>query len=278
VVNELDADVISQHYIAIDTTHVPVLPEAPPLRIEFDTDTLVVDPNNPAPVQITASLRLGSPSKPALGLYGLAFALKYPEYVNHNPDVDYDDDLFGSTNHLLWLARDVHAREQLDIGVTRKNGQAVNGYGRIAKITFAVDYIIIIDVIERGENNAIPFVVPIRGIKAIDNKGNKFEITVPSVQDTLWIKVLQTTKTQEEQLQAKVQLSPNPASDIATLYTHDLDIASIEVMNSLGQKVRDLQASQSTNTQLDVSGWTSGVYALRILTDQGLVEKKLVVK
>lgn len=278
VVNELDADVISLHYKAIDTTYVPVLPQAPPLRLEFDGDTLVVDPNNPAPVQITASLRLGSPSRPALGLYGLAFALKYPEYVNHNPDVDYDDDLFGSTNHLLWLAKDVHAREQLDIGVTRKNGQSVNGYGRIAKITFAVDYIIIIDVIERGENKAIPFVVPIRGIKAIDNKGNKFEITVPVERDTIWIKVLQTTKTQEDLLQAKVQLSPNPASDVATLYTQDLDIASIEVINSLGQKIQEVPSTNAPNTPINVSDWTSGVYALRIFTDQGLVEKKLVVK
>lgn len=278
VVNELDADVINQHYAAIDTTSVPYLPDAPQLRIEFENDTLVVDPNNPAPVELTASIYVGSPNKPALGLYGLSFALKYPEYVNHNPDTDYDDDFFGSTNHLLWLAKDVHSRQQLDMGVTRKNGIAANGYGKVAKVTFSADVIIIIDVISRGENKVMPFVVPIRGVKAIDKNGNKFELSVPELQDTIWIKTLQTTKTQEEKLQARVQLSPNPASETATLITTGLEVASIEVMNSLGQKVRDLQASNSANTQLDVSGWTSGVYALRILTDEGLVEKKLVVK
>ncbi|MBN8678898.1 MAG: PKD domain-containing protein [Chitinophagales bacterium] len=278
VVNELDADVINQHYAAIDTTYVPYLPDAPQLRIEFEKDTLVVDPNNPAPVQLSATIHVGSPSKPALGLYGLSFALKYPEYVNHNPDTDYDDDFFGSTNHLLWLAKDVHPRQQLDLGITRKNGIAANGYGKVAKVTFSADVIIIIDVISRGEDKVMPFVVPIRGVKAIDKNGNKFEISVPELQDTIWIKTLQTSKTQEEQLQARVQLSPNPATETATLTTTGLDVASIEVMNSLGQKVRNLQAPTSANTQLDVSGWTSGVYALRILTDEGLVEKKLVVK
>jgi hypothetical protein len=211
-------------------------------------------------------------------LYGLSFALKYPEYVNHNPDTDYDDDFFGTTNHLLWLAKDVHTRNQMDFGITRKNGQPANGYGRLAKVTFAVDYIIIIDVIERGEQQIAPFVVPIRGVKAIDKNGNKFEISVPEAQDTIWIKTIKTSKTQEDLLQARVQLSPNPATELATLTTAGLEVASIEVMNSLGQKVRNLQPSNSSNTQLDVSGWTSGVYALRILTDEGLVEKKLVVK
>ncbi len=277
-VNELDADVINQHYAAIDTSYVPYLPDAPQLRLEFESDTLIVDPDNPAPVLIPATIRLGSPSDPALGLYGLSFALKYPEYVNHNPDTDYDDDFFGTTNHLLWLAKDVHTRNQMDFGITRKNGQPANGYGRLAKVTFAVDYIIIIDVIERGEQQVAPFVVPIRGVKAIDKNGNKFEISVPEVQDTIWIKTIKTSKTEENLLQARIQLSPNPATEMATLTTAGLEVASIEVMNSLGQKIRDLQTSNNSNTQLDVSGWTSGVYALRILTDEGLVEKKLVVK
>ncbi len=277
-VNEFDADVITQHYVAIDTTEISFLPGLPQLRLEFKDDTILVDPNNPAPVEINAWVELGSPSQPALGLYGLAFALRYPDYVYHNPDADYDNDFFGSTNHLLWLSKDLHDRSQLDIGLTRKNGISVNGYGRIANLTFRTDVIIIIDIIARGESKPIPFVVPIRGLKAIDKNGNKFEITAPIVQDTVWIKTLETTGTQEEIIRSKVLLSPNPAADATELYTSDLHVKAIEVLNSLGQKVREIQASGRRNTHLDVSGWASGVYTLRIRAEEGLVEKKLVVR
>ncbi|MFN0177029.1 MAG: PKD domain-containing protein [Saprospiraceae bacterium] len=277
-VNEFDADVITQHYVAIDTTEISFIPGLPQLRLEFENDTIWVDPNNPAPVEIKARVKVGSPSQPALGLYGLAFALQYPEYVNHDPDADYDDDLFGSTNHLLWLAKDNHARFQLDLGLTRKNGLAANGYGRIAQLTFSTDIIIIIDIISREESKPVPFVVPIRGLKAIDKFGNKFEISVPAGQDTVWIKSIQTTGTQEEILRSKVQISPNPAADATELYTSDLHVEAIEVVNSLGQKIREIQPSGNRSTPLNLSGWTSGVYTLRIRTEDGLVEKKLMVR
>jgi hypothetical protein len=238
----------------------------------------VVDPNNPAPVEITATIKVGSASQPALGLYGLGFALRYPDYVNHDPDANYDDDFFGSTNHLLWLDKDVHSRYQLDLGLTRKNGLAANGYGRIAKVTFSTDVIIIIDVIARGESKTVPFVVPIRGLKAIDKYGNKFEISLPATQDTVWIKTLPTSGTQEEILRSKLLISPNPAVDATELYTSDLHVEAIEVMNSLGQKVRSIQPSGTRNTHLAVSGLASGVYTIRIRAEEGLLEKKLVVR
>lgn len=277
-INEFDADVINQHYAAIDTTEIATLPGLPQIRLEFAEDTILVDPNNSAPIQIKATVKVGSPSQPALGLYGLGFALRYPDYVNHNPDADYDDDLFGSTNHLLWLAKDVHDRSQLDLGLTRKNGLAANGYGRVANVTFTTDVIIIIDVISRGESKPVPFTVPIRGLKAIDKYGNKFEISAPVVQDTVWIKKLETSGTHEEVLRSKVLLNPNPAFDRTELYTSDLQVERIFVLNSLGQKLRELKASGARTTTLDVSGLSSGVYTLQIHTTEGLVEKKLVIR
>ncbi len=277
-INEFDADVISQHYTAVDTSETSFLPGLPQLRLEFDKDTIVVDPNNPAPVEIKATIRVGSPSQPALGLYGLGFALRYPDYVNHNPKADYDDDLFGSTNHLLWLSKDVHDRSQLDIGMSRKNGVAANGYGRVAKVTFTADVIIIIDVIARGESKPTPFCLPIRGLKAIDKNGNKFELSVPVTMDTVWIKTLPTSGTQEEILRSKVLLSPNPAAERTELYTSDLHVESIYLMNSLGQKIRTIQPSGTRSTQIDVSDLSSGVYTLSIRAEEGMVEKKLVIR
>lgn len=277
-VNEFDADVIIKHYAALDTTPVGFLENLPQLRIEFDKDTIIVDPNNPAPVEINGTIKVGTSSRPALGLYGLSFALQYPEYVNHNPDADYDDDFFGSSNHMLWLAKDVHDHSQLDIGLTRKNGASVNGYGRVAKVAFNTDVIIIIDIIARGESKPVPFSVPVRGLKAIDKNGNVFKLSVPIEQDTVWIKSLQTTGTQEEILRTKVIVSPNPATTQAEVYFSDLQVESVEVINSLGQKVLTPRTIEDRRVRFDVSNWQSGVYTLRVRTKDGMIEKKLVVE
>lgn len=275
-VNEYDADVIVQHYSAIDSFQMVAIPNAPQVRIEFPLDTFVIDANNPAPLELKGNVILGSPTMPALGVYGLAFAMEYPEYVGHNPDADYKSDYFGSPNHMLWLAKDNHAEHQLDIGLSRKNGQQASGYGKIAEVTFRADFIIIIDVTDRAENHVIPFAVPIRGIKAIDNQGNVKQISCPAQLDTVWIKLIGTTGT-NDLLARSVAVAPNPASDFVTLYFGDLEVESIEAINVFGQVLSRIQPVAQRSMSFPVRDLPNGVYTLRIKSEKGVVLKHLVV-
>ena len=50
------------------------------------------------------------------------------------------------------------------------------------------------------------------------------------------------------------------------------------MLNSLGQKVREIQPSGTRITNLNLADWTSGVYTLRIHSEEGTIEKKLVVR
>jgi len=88
-VNALDADVIVQHYAPIDTTPVFNNAAAPPIWVSFPMDTIYMDTDNPQPLEISADLMLGTAAQPAIGLYGLAFALRYPEFVSHNLSANY---------------------------------------------------------------------------------------------------------------------------------------------------------------------------------------------
>ena len=277
IVNEYDADVVTQNYAPIVPTLISFVPNAPQVRIDFAQDTIVVNANNPAPLEIKGKVILGSPTLPALGVYGLAFSLNYPEYVGHNPSADYKSDFYGSPNHMLWLAKDNYDQRQLDLGVTRKNGLTASGYGLIAEVTFRADFIIVIDVIERGVNEAIPFTVPIRGIRAIDNMGNIKYISTPEQQDTVWIKLVGTTGTNDV-LAQRISLAPNPASDFVTLFFGDLKVESIETINVFGQVLSQVQpGGNERNARLNVAGLSPGVYTLRIRTQRGVLEKQLVV-
>jgi len=274
-VNEYDADVIAQHYSPIDSTSTAVIPNTPMVRIEFPMDTLVVNANIPAPIEIKGKVMLGSPAQPAMGVYGLAFGLDYPDYVGHNPVADYKSDFFGSPNHMLWMAKDNYSRRQLDLGITRKNGQQANGYGALAEVTFRADFIIIIDIGDRSANRAIPFTVPIRGIKAIDKQGNVKYLSTPAQQDTVWIKLVGTTGT-KDLLASRIALSPNPASDVVTLYFGDLKVETVETLNVFGQVVSRVQVAGASSQTIHVKDLPSGVYTLRIRTDKGVVQKELV--
>lgn len=275
-VNEYDADVITQHYTAIDTSTVALLPNTPQLRFEFSQDTIVVNANNPMPVEIKGTVILGSPIQPALGIYGLAFGMEYPYYVYHNPDSDYKSDFFGSPNHMLWLAKDIYPRFQLDMGLTRKNGQQASGYGALAEVTFRADYIIIIDITSKSNNNTIPFAVPIKGIKAIDKQGNIKYISTPAILDTVWVKLVGTTRTGDLAAH-NIVLSPNPASDDVTLFFGDLRVSRIEAINALGQVVTRVEHGAEQSVKLNVKNLPSGVYTLRIHSDKGVVQKQLMV-
>jgi PKD repeat protein len=276
-VNEYDADVIVQHYTAIDTTDVAILPNTPQVRMEFASDTIVVDVNVPAPVEIKGKVMLGSPTQPALGIYGLAFGLEYPDYVGHNPEADYKSDYFGSPNHMLWLAKDNHSQSQLDLGLSRKNGLQANGYGALAEVTFRADFIIIIDVADRAANRIIPFAVPIHGIKAIDSQGNVKYISTPTQLDTVWIKLLGITGAQEA-LAHRIVVSPNPASDFVSLYFGDLAVENVETVNALGQVLSNVEVRGESSARLALKNLPTGVYTLRIHTDKGLIQKQLVVE
>lgn len=279
LVSSSDIGPVQQHYVPIDTADAGWQPTAPKVRVEFSSDTLYIDPNSTTPLEISADVFVGDVNTPALDVYGVAFALKYPDFVDHDPETYYVEDLFGPNFQTLFLHKDNYSRRQLDMGVARATaGQGVSGYGRVAKINFRADFIIIVDVVDRSANKIIPFSVPVRGIKAIDEEGNIKYFSTPQQQDTVWIKLQQTTKSADPALGAQIEVYPNPSTDAALLLMGDLKAEQIEAINMLGQVLHTIQpAAGEHNIRLDVTGWQEGIYTLRIRTDKGVAEKRLMV-
>ena len=69
---------------------------------------------------------------------------------------------------------------------------------------------------------------------------------------------------------------PNPAKDIVTVQS-SFKVREIEIHNALGQVVLRKQGSQNIET-IDVSILESGVYVVRIKTQRGFANKKLIIK
>ncbi|MBK9338066.1 MAG: PKD domain-containing protein [Lewinellaceae bacterium] len=277
VVNEFDRNAIEQNYSAIDTGTTVYGGDAPRVWARFAVDSIVIDPGNPMPQQISADIMVGSPSKPALGLYGLAFALCYPEYMNHDPEVLYStNSFFGFPTDILLLPKDIHSRRQFDLGFARKHGQPVSGFGSIAKINFSTNFIIIIDVIERAGGAKIPFTLPVHGLRAIDPAGNPIELE-GIVKDTLWLHIKETTGTSSDATNLQVLLYPNPASEEAWLAVGSNTLEQVVVFDAVGRLVEVHQPTGVHTTRIDTRLWGKGLFTLRIQTKEGVAEKRLAV-
>ncbi len=77
---------------------------------------------------------------------------------------------------------------------------------------------------------------------------------------------------------ALLKVYPNPAKDIVTIENNgNLRMEELVVTNVLGQTVYRQKAQNSMVHQIDLSGFTSGLYSVRIKTDKGYVTRKFEV-
>jgi hypothetical protein len=82
-------------------------------------------------------------------------------------------------------------------------------------------------------------------------------------------------------LTAQISLFPNPASRTATLTvpaTLRGPGASAQLLNALGQVMRQQPLAAAANTVLDLAGLPAGLYSLRLATPEGPVVKRLMVE
>lgn len=72
-------------------------------------------------------------------------------------------------------------------------------------------------------------------------------------------------------------LYPNPSNGIFNLKTTTAKVIQIEVLNALGQRILS-QKPTTENIQIDLRNKPNGVYLLKIQTDKGFENKKLILK
>ncbi len=277
VINEFDRAAIEKNYSPIeDNAHIPSAASVP-IWLRFAEDSLLINPQNPNPVSISAEIRVGHVSDPVFQLYGLAFGLKYPEYILHDPEVLYSNtSFFGVPGDVLLLPKDIYSRRQMDLGFARKNGQAVSGYGTIARINFSTDFVIIIDVIERTGSLRIPFTVPVIGVRGVNAIGQPVALR-GAVLDTLWLVLQPSVSTTEAYSGPQVVLYPNPATTEAWVAVGDATLERVEVFDILGRRVAEQRPTGSYTTRLDTSSWRKGTYTVRLFTSAGIAERRLIV-
>jgi hypothetical protein len=71
---------------------------------------------------------------------------------------------------------------------------------------------------------------------------------------------------------------PNPTKDIVNVSNTSASINSIEVTDLNGRVVKTVNAIEASNAQVNISDLSSGVYMMKIVSDQGTTTKKVIKK
>ncbi|WP_196894482.1 T9SS type A sorting domain-containing protein [Aureivirga marina] len=81
----------------------------------------------------------------------------------------------------------------------------------------------------------------------------------------------------EENILDEIKILPNPADNFISLNfdSNKNKIKSVEIYNSLGQKMKEFKTIEN---QIDVSDFPTGNYIVKVLTDKGIKNKKMIIK
>lgn len=209
---------------------------------------------------VTIDFYLGTASDPANDIYGIAFSLNFNDNIADSTYFvyDYTNSWLGdTTTNLLTFQQPFLKQGRIDFALTRTDHQNVSGSGYIGSCG-----IVIVDNI--GAKLSVPFYLS--NVLAL-NASEEY-VPVSLMSDTLSI-----TSVKDIDLPT-ANIYPNPASDKVRISSQEF-IKSIEILNLSGNIISAVTVN-GFNPQLTIS-LNSGFYLVRLITDKGVICKKLNV-
>ncbi len=239
----------------------------PPISCVFASDTIQ---NTNFPYTLTANVVAGSVQIPANNVHGLAFTINYDPAIATNAYFNLQNvSWLGAPNELFHLQHD-DGQGHLDVAITRFDGQTRSGEGVIGQ----ADFVIIDNIIGRGESVAMPFNVSVSNIKAITAQNIEVPMNGLATQIVFADMVLGTNN---NLLAQNIRISPNPTHAILNIQTNNIAINNLTLTNVLGQ----ILISQKTfdtnkNTTISLENFPQGSYFLIIDTPEGKLTQKIM--
>lgn len=253
--------------------------EGPEVFLKFHKDSIYLqDYAGQDTIHLIADLFLGTPTKSFSNLHGLSFYIDYEEglFDEHEPYIIYHDDAFTGTmwDDVLVGWKDQPVESQIDFAVTRTSGSGASGGGKVGQARF----IIVSDIIEaRTIKDELDLEFPLRGVKAYDENGNPVFTDVAKFPATVTFFTSTVTQTSSPSVEAiPVAVYPNPVIDAFRIKSQGVNLETIELISSLGERLYYAQEVNNQHPVISVAHLPTGVYHLRIQTEQGTVYRQIV--
>jgi len=232
----------------------------PELYLVFPDDTLIAWQN------IDVQVMLGDDTIPVNDIHGIAFTIDYNVEIVDTNTVSFSatTDWMGTIgNDLMGFGKNLSSQDRIDAAVTRIDQNNTTGFGQIGTLHFQV----------RGDvigNQTLQ--LSTSDIAAIDNAMNPIDING----STSTVNII-ATGINDLDLSSSIDLYPNPASE-EFLIESSQNISSITLHDLLGKEILRMEELNEQKISVSLDGISSGVYLVKIITDEGEVMKKIVLE
>ena len=275
VINESDYTAIDQNYQKVSgNLSINQDVNLPEVSLQFAADTIVVNPNQEK-ISIPASIIVGATGVPIENFYGIALSFDYEGEVIQSIETVYDSSSFiGNSNDVFERQKNLKEDNQLGLAISRKNQIGIDGGGKIAEVGF----IVVGDLIE-GRSAVIG--LDLNDLVVIGPNGEEIPVTVPTEEAVVTIIFDEnfTVNTEDQLSSQQFAIYPNPAKEALVISLgKELNLfeGRIEIFNTIGQKVIQ-QSLHNYQMILDISVLETGVYWVKIHTQEGVGIKEIVV-
>ena len=155
----------------------------------------------------------------------------------------------------------------LEVAVARRDRNNISGFGEIGMLNLAIQNDILRNV------NSVDMNLEISNIRLIQND-NTVVGTNPQT-GVVTVNLASSTVNIED---FNLEIFPNPAQDLLNVKANNAILSTIAIYNINGQLVQQSLEIGSDQKILDLGLLTEGVYMIQVLTDKGLINRKIVVK
>ncbi len=255
IVNEEDLTAIEQNF-SYNLQPGRVIGAEGETPLYLDADTLLSGQTQSFPIV------LGEDLLPAEAVYGLAFSIQYDPDVIASESIQMDLQnswLFAEGDTPLSFLKVDEDNQLIHIAISRTDATNQSGFGRLASLSFQT--------IATESGNTAFQVMDAKMIRADETPLLTFNrVTDAAIRSATSIKDAQA-------LSRQIQLYPNPVRTQLYLDVKGLEIQSYSIFDVNGRQLR--QAIFDRN-MIDVEVYESGMYLLRLVTDQGVVTKRFL--
>jgi hypothetical protein len=219
---------------------------------------------------INIPIHLGTVDTPAVGMYGMAVAISYDTSMISpgSAHLSFENSWAGGLGtEFISLQKDLFQDGKIDFALTRITQTDQDGYGEIAQLIIVLD--------EDISKTLLPLHLDFVDVRGQNHLGDVMPIgPEPGV---LMVESTPTSVTAE--LQAAVDVFPNPASQLVQVQSSgSLRLQGASLFHVDGRQIGHFPATAGQSLTISVADLPSGLYLLRVQTNQGAIFKKLQVQ
>ncbi len=239
---------------------------------------LYLVPRNPNIVPgdlLVMDIVLGTEATPAFDMHGFTFSFRYNSSVVEEGTLEIDflnQNWMSYNSPMLGLTKKPFSNiNKIDVGYTRTSGVSVSGFGSVGTVKFIVD-------------DAVDGFRPDQDRKLRIDLGDALYLTPSGQYIALTTKNLELTIQEAPNYDNGIDPSlliayPNPAQDFLNLHLNGtVPMEQILMYNLNGQVIYNSgNKVDLKKTAIDVTNIANGLYVVEVITEEGVITKKVEV-